>query len=635
MTLLAPLGLLALLTLPVIIILHFRRERLRRVVVPSLLLWQHMTPETGKHRKFMLPLSLLLLLHLLAAALLALALSQPLWLSRLLSGGQQDIALIIDTSTSMGAREGPGVTRLDQARDIAVGLINNLEPGNSIAIITADTQAQLLANGGAAERAGLIQQLNSLEASGTGTDIAAAFALAQAAPTSSGAPAERVVVISDSAPPQDTTLPPDTVEWRQIGSTTNNRAIVTLAAEERRTGTPVYDVYARVTNYDTQPATTALRLFGDDELLSVQTVELQPSGDTELTWEVPAEVQSLRAELDGGDALPADDVAVLALGQVRTIRAALVSEEAAALERALQAVPSLEVTTVAPEGYANAPAVVEADLLIFDGVLPEAWPVGGTLIVNPPIMATELLTIEAGTDTPLGIQPIEIVEPEAGVDRNPLEGLGLGSVSFGTLPRVQPPAWMQPLAQAGDIPLILRGRTGESDVAIWAFDMQQTNLPSKLAFPLLVARTVTDLTAPTPVDTLLVGEALTLAPTPRTERLELLAPDGSTRTIPVTTTVRLDNLYAAGMYTLREYAGETLLTENRVSVNTGTPLESDLRTRPLATTATPYVIGQSPPAEQDTTSERQPGNQTEPLWPWLAATALGVILLEWIYVHWR
>ena len=55
MTLLFPLGLLALLTLPIIVILHLLRERRRRVAVPSLLHWQNLPRQPEGQRIRRLP----------------------------------------------------------------------------------------------------------------------------------------------------------------------------------------------------------------------------------------------------------------------------------------------------------------------------------------------------------------------------------------------------------------------------------------------------------------------------------------------------------------------------------------------------------------------------------------------------
>ena len=83
MTFLLPLGLLALLTLPIILILHLLRERRRRMAVPSLLHWQNLPRKREGERIRRLPLTLLLLLHLLVAALIGLALGRPQLVERL------------------------------------------------------------------------------------------------------------------------------------------------------------------------------------------------------------------------------------------------------------------------------------------------------------------------------------------------------------------------------------------------------------------------------------------------------------------------------------------------------------------------------------------------------------------------
>ena len=51
MTFALPIGLLALLTLPIIIILHLLRERRRRVVVPSLQHWQNLPRSRAAERQ--------------------------------------------------------------------------------------------------------------------------------------------------------------------------------------------------------------------------------------------------------------------------------------------------------------------------------------------------------------------------------------------------------------------------------------------------------------------------------------------------------------------------------------------------------------------------------------------------------
>lgn len=637
MTFLAPLGLLALLTLPLIIILHLRRERLRRVVVPSLMLWQQAPATTGRHRRLILPRTLLLLLHLLVAGLLALALAHPQLLGRLLAGGAQHLLVVIDTSTSMAAREGFNKDRLDEARARVRVLIDNLNGNDTLSIIAAGPQARLLATGTIGNRAGLLDALDRLEPVGTGTDIAGALALAQLAYESSTTQeAGQIVVLSDQEPPQDGPLLPEQVEWVRVGNTTRNQAIVALAARPRRGGTAGYDVYARIANYDTRSAARTVHLLGDDKHLDVRTLNIRPEGETELTWEIAPGTEVLELKMDSGDDLAIDDTASLSLDQSRSLRTVLVSASAQAnpaLLRALATLPRLTLATFDPVTYASAPPANAADLTIFDGLIPETLPEGGVLIINPPAGNHPLLQVEAAQGSAEGavLPPVEIVHSTSGNDNNPLEGLSLGSIDFGTGLIVQTPSWAKVLLTRDNHPLILRGIVGERAVAIWAFDLVKGNLTTKLAFPLLVARAVYDLTTPTPPISLLAGQALNMPLHPRTEKVELTDPTGQSQQIAVTQTLVLEHLHHPGIYTVHELAGNETLYTTRIAVNAGTPLESDLRPQPLPALRALHLALDDHSAGEGEVSH----NTAQPVWHWLALAALMVLVFEWIYVHWR
>jgi hypothetical protein len=655
MSILAPLGLLALLTLPVIVILHFRRERLRRVFVPSLLLWQHIAPMSGKQRKLTLPISFLLLLHLLVATLLALALSHPQWLSNLLGSGRQHVAVIVDTSTSMAASEGMGTTRLDQARGEVRGIIESVGINDQFTLIAAASSAQLITTGGSGDQANLLAALDELTPRGTGTNIDGALTLAQVAQENSGygSADSPIVVVSDRDPPLEVTLPQH-VQWLRVGSTTDNRAIVALSARARRGSAGGYDVYTRITNYDNRPAVATLNLYADDEVIDSQTVDFQSDGELELTWDLPAGINVLRAELETNDALDIDNSATLSLAEARSISTVLVSETPSEeLERALSAVPGLSITRVSPADHFNAPQNYATDLTIFESTLPQEWPSGGVLVINPPAGQHPLLTVEAATGPeapPEGQLParVELTQTDA-ADRT-LDDLSLGGVdlAFDSLKTIQVPEWGEvrllaekterlPDGTLGDTsqtkPLIVQGRVGESDIALWAFNLQAGNLTTKLAFPLLVARTVEALTTPAPSDSLLVGQTLTVQPGPRTERIELTGPEGETREFASARTLVIDNLMQTGLYDIREYTADTLAYSGQFAVNAGTPLESNLKPQPFPATAMPYIAEGVPGTAA---AEELPENsQPQSLWPLLAVGALIILLIEWLYVHWR
>lgn len=630
MSFLAPLGLLALLALPIIVLLHLMRERRRRVQVPSLLLWQQLPKRPEAERRQRLPLTLLLLLHLLAALTLALALAQPQWLQGLIAPPRH-LVLVIDTSTSMAAVDAAGQSRLDRARERARAEIAALGVEDTVTVIAAGNTPRLLAGDDPEGTFSLQQALDQLEAAGVGTDIVAAINLAQA--TLEPYPQGRVLVLSDAAMP---TLAADleglvrtrAIEWINPAAATSNQAIVALSSRTwGGSGAQAsVQIFARIANYDAAAVTRGLQLYAGDELLDEQQVTISGESDIDLSWTLPSGYANLRLALANADALPADDRAVLSLADTQNLNVLLVSAEPGALERALRAVPGLNLAILGSADYESSPLADQANLVIFDGTLPEAWPSGAVLLINPPES-----TGRPG-DAPLIFGPLETDITGAPLELQPdavvLDGLSLESVRFGAIRRVDVPEWATVLATLGEAPLIVRGRLAERNVAIWTFNPAAGNLSARLVFPLLVARTVRDLVpAPLP-PAMLVGERLVYRPAAGVERIEMFAPDNTVQTInPPGSAAPLElSFNRPGIHTLVEYAGGQEIARNELAINAGSPLESDLRPQ-----AVPAGLADVPPAARALTAER--GTQGQPLWFWLAALALIVMMVEWLYVH--
>lgn len=616
MSLLAPLGLLALFSLPLILLLHLLRERRRRVVVPSLLLWQQLPQRPPPRRRRFPPFTLLLLLHLLIAALLALALAQPAW-TLAFFGPDEQLVVIIDTSTSMAAvRPGLVGSRLETARDQVRRQIASLGPQASLALVATHPEPRLLAQAGPEGAAQLLAALEELQAAGTGSNLTQALTLGEA--LLQGQTGGRILVLTDAALPQSELdalreRPRSVaVEWVNLGGTLDNLALVTLAARPRSSSGPT-PVYARVVNYGETSVRTNLRLYGDDQLLDTRAVSLGPAGEVELTWRIPQGVRLLRAELESRDALAADDLAMLSLAQQRPLQALLVSEQPSALLRALRVLPELSLEVVSYAAYPSSPLVAEADLTIFDGAMPLDWPAGAVWVINPPpgsalLPAGELVVTQG-----------QLVSSAALFD-----DVSLAGVAFGPVRRLDAPAWLEPLLVQGGQPLMLRGRYEASEVLVWNFDLAQGKLTSRLAFPLLVARSVGELTPPTLPGAILLGETLELTVDPRATQIEIVAPNGSVRVLtPQPNEPILVQFDQPGFYTIAEQAGRQNLFTGTLAVNAGTPSESNLRARVLPAPSTPATL---------TLNE---SDQSRPLWPWLALAALTIMVLEWLYVHGR
>ena len=605
MSFLLPFGLLALLALPLIVVLHIIRERRRKQVVPSLQHWRTLPRPKEGRRLSRLPLTLLLALQLLVAALLALALARPQWLAGPTQRASQT-AIVLDTSTSMLAHEG-GTTRFEQARSQVLARISSLAAGDKLTLIAAGPTARVISSGSASDQATLEAALRDLQPGGTIADLAPALALAEAA-LDTRQPGQIVVLTDGSAatPLSRSTVAP--VIWQQLGSQQPNQAIIGFAA--RPAGGKI-EVYARLANYSAAAFSGQLRLFVDDTPIDARPLQIAANAEAEQTWTLPATGTALRLTLDANDALPADNTALLNVQTIRPLRIVLATNTPEPLRRALAAVPGAQVQVVDQASYRS---TLDADVTVFDSFLPTAWPAGAALAINPPEGAALLGT--AGL--------ADVSGRELSQTGSLLAGLGFGGVTFRNARVITAPTNASVALSAGATPLILRGRVDTHELAVWTFDLRESNIATRLAFPLLVSRTMRDLAPGGLPASLAAGTAFTLRPDPRATTVDFIGPDGITQQLAAGGPMTINDAVQAGWYQVIERGPTGERFRGRLAVNAGSLLESDLRQQPapIFTAAAPVSIG----------ALARPATE---LWPWLALLALIALSAEWGYVHLR
>ncbi len=483
MTFLLPLGLFALLTLPIIVLLHLIRQRRNRVRVPSLQIWRDLQLTTAQRKPRRLPLTLLLLLQLLLAGLLAVALAQPL--IEIVRRVPEHTAIVLDTSTSMSAvDEAPD--RLGAARLEARSIIDGLRSDDSVALIELGARPAVLARGQGRDTIAVSRELDRVVAGGRDGDLHAALDLAQA--TARPGAGLRVVVLTDGA--LDAATPPPVageVEWRVFGDNADNVAIVAFAARPLRDGRQ--QLYARVANLGSTPIARTLHLDLDGTRAADAPMRLAAGAEAEWSWPLPRGTGAAEATLSGEDVQPIDDRAALVLAGSARARVLLVTPQTTALERVMAAQPGLAVESVSPAEYGGR----GADLVIFYKYLPTELPDAPSLIVAPP-SGSDVVNVQNYVNVPA----VDDVRDSrfAAVDFRPVR---LGSVA-----QLAPPDWAAVAVAAGDVPLVLLGQRDGQPVAVWTFDPDDGNLPNRLAFPLLASAT-TGALLPRAGDVLAVG----------------------------------------------------------------------------------------------------------------------------------
>ena len=217
-----PLALLGLAGIPALAGIYWLRNRHRRRVVSSLLLWSDLTrPKEGGTRVQRFDTPLLLLLELLAIGLLVLAASDPRVLA---SEAQRPLVVVLDDSYSMQARvDGETTARDAGARAVMEALAD--EPRLAVRFVLAGPRPRAVggAVGTLEEAAAVLEEWNPRAAT---ADVEAAVALAGEL---GGGLGGRVMVVTDHAPPNPEAEEGDEagrVVWRAVGKASGNAAMV-------------------------------------------------------------------------------------------------------------------------------------------------------------------------------------------------------------------------------------------------------------------------------------------------------------------------------------------------------------------------------------------------------------------------
>lgn len=275
----------AFLALGAILLLYLLKRRYEDMPVPSTFLWRQTQRDMTANRPFQrLKRNLLLLLHLLMAAVLVLILMQPV-----LPGGLAgETVMIFDLSASMQATNG-GQTRLEEAVQAAQGLLAGMGQGDALTILTADEEThQLLSRSTDREEARRV--LAGLTPSDTGAELSAAVSLAQAMQRQ--AEGLQILVFSDDY------TPPEGVAAHNAAAGLDNRAVLSFTAENG-------EGYARVMNYG-EEATVTLACYADGKLCDARRLHLPAGASAGAAFTLP-DCTYAQVTLQEEDAISADN----------------------------------------------------------------------------------------------------------------------------------------------------------------------------------------------------------------------------------------------------------------------------------------------------------------------------------------
>jgi hypothetical protein len=601
MTFLLPLAGLALLALPAIVLLYFLKVRRPEVRVSTLMLWRPFVADRQANAPWQrLRPSLLLLLQLLAALLIALGLMRPGVIGA--AGVDSTTVVMIDASPSMEATD-VSPSRFGAAVDRARSLAGQLAPGQQMAVILLGDHAQLLA-APTGDAALIRSALDRAHPAGTAGDFGEGVSLANSILT--GRAGGSIILLSDghSRPP---TSPPRVVApltYVSIGTTGENAAIETIS---RSAGG---SVFLRLANYGRSARDLKVEMRTDGRLADVLPVKLEGNTTTDLTWtRLPATTQVLEAKLTPDDALALDDTAWLVVAKPPAHTVLLVTSGNGFMERALKLRPGLNVTTVKPGDYRPG----RYDLYVFDGFVPPGKLPEPALLIDP---AAGLGPLPLGGQIdPGAVSPTDVRDPL-------LAGVSLKDVHVQSAGSVKATAGWRTVISAATDPLLLV-KEGDPRGALLTFDLHHSDLPLRAAFPILVQNLLgyllpggfeNQVFAP--------GQPVTLIAEPDARWAEVTGPDGhTTRLSPPFPPFLATDL--PGVYTVRQQLPKDVRL-SRFVVQIQDPSISRI------------VPGAAPLVQESDRPRGVLSRGTLEIWPLLIAAGLGVFVIEWfVYLRGR
>jgi Ca-activated chloride channel homolog len=648
-------------------LLYILKLRRRRVHVPFAKLWMRVLQEqesTSLFRRLKRLLSLLLQLAFLA--LIIGALGDPRLSAEVMVG--RNIVVLLDASASMRSTDGEEGTRMETALRRAKEIVRGMGGADSLMLVRMDAQVTPLSGFDSDEKS-LLKALEDVKASDTRADVARALKFCADALTGrknatlvligDGAyPAgvlERVLVAENSgksAPVAPSTRPAsqpaealgglDQVDLRNVivryvpvGKSSDNIGIVAFNARRYSRNKLSFEVFLEVVNYRDKPAEADLQLLIDGGTVEVQRLSLKPGEKARYTcdpedgkerrrksWcQLAASGELLEARLSAPgsgndrskvlDSFPVDDHAYALLPKPRKLKVLLVTKSNLYLEGALLLDESLEVSKIPPDGYTEK-AAAAVDAVVFDGFFPEKAPPRSFLLVNPP---------DEHCPFPLGKKLAAPLITDQDTKHPVMRWITLKDLNVSLSVTFTPGPGVQALASSFKTPVIVARQEGAIKSVAIGFDVIRSDLPLRVAFPLLIINSLDWFAGDTEslIASYRTGETWSV-PLASAEEQKLVAaqvtdPAGTTLTLPVQEGRVL--LYGSQVGVYRVKAGDE---QARIAANLADPDESRIQpTREL-------TIGGR---RLEAPSGFGLGLRRE-IWIYLLLAAIGLTLVEWL-----
>jgi hypothetical protein len=519
--------------------------------------------------------------------------------------------VVLDCRARMQAATGEGGSRFEKALAVARGYVREAGAQRQFALVKVDTAASVAVPFTGDEK----PLLDALEAAKPGDAAGEMDAALELAGTLLEARkgSRRIILLSDREPSAQPGVP---LTVHTFPALAENVGITRFATRPLPANPETSEVLLEVRNFGKSPVKTTVEVAYDGRAIDVKPLALA-AGEASLSV-FPVLVKSTRtsrgwltAKVDFADGLALDNAAFAALPPARAKRVLLVSNGSFFLERLLEADTALKFELLTPDAYSPEIASKFA-AVIFDGGIPKGFDLAKAQ-GNFLFLKTTPFSAGAVVEQPL-VTDVDSAHP---ITRNvSLKNVSILKAQTLAVP-VPADGWTfsAPL-KSFENALLIAGSRGAQRMAALAFDVVDSDLPLRVAFPLLMSNAVHWLSGDEPdaLPSLVAGKTFAL----EAGQLASAAPlvvwpaDGVVPPPAVSGALRpMKN----GFYQIAGTTGKRWM-----AVNTFSSSESDLASGQ----------GESKQAALPTTPL-----SGWPIWQWLACAAFTLLVAEWWLHHRR
>jgi hypothetical protein len=459
-----------------IVLLYILKIRLRRQTVATLLFWDRLFDERKPRAWWQRLRHLLsLLLQLAFVMLVVAALVDPLWSWQ--KNQQRRVVLVLDNSASMRAVEADGRTRLERAKESARGLVRSLRGTDRMAVLSAGGKSRVVI-GMTDHQRSLLAAIDSIPATDGPTEVTSSVAAAER--LLAHEPQGEILVLSDGCFEDLANVQSNKkVKVYGMGTPLDNVAITRYQVRRSLRDAVGYQVLFDVTNFSKKDRNCRVELTLGQDLVDVVPLELKAGATvTRVLDHTSPGGGQLTARLDIADALATDNTAIAVLPKRVPIPVVLATQGNLFLKGVLESIPLVDLKIVA-EPPAAAPA---GGLLILDRIVPKQLPAGRVVVVDPQ-ESCDAWTLGEKIAQPI-VAAVDADSPltqHVRLDNVLFPGARLLSFTTEAEPLIR-----DPLEQ----PLLARLRRAGGDAVVLTCNLEQGDLPLRIAFPVLMKNTI-------------------------------------------------------------------------------------------------------------------------------------------------